>query len=294
MEMKMKKEISDLLSRFDSFLAEPDIQRIQNLSKHKNSDRKPSRKGKAITEVKKEKQGRLPVWRSLKETWDMLYNPDSPNYRDDDLRRLIAFKSHLIWPYRTPYLPALPSKTEYHPAYILFYLKIPTKKYEADRDTRERIDEINFRVDSDIRRLKYRLENIIPWIIKKHPQKAPVWLNDIFGYSAWYYGIPQERKSTNSPQYKKSCDLLVRFLNGETYKQLGFKRNTGGNFANRHRPQGALYLLHKIHRLLYGITEDSTKIISHQKREIKEKLTPLPRFVRRKVLEELYTEEFNK
>lgn len=289
----MKKEISDICKRFDSFLAEPAIQRIQNLSKHKNSDRKPSRKEKAATEGKKEKQGRLPVYESLKKTWDMLYNPNSPDYLDDDLQLLVAFKSHLKEPYRTPVLPSLSSETEYHPAYILFCLKISSSQYETDRATKERIDEINIRVDIAIMRLKTKLEVIIPWMLKKYPS-AKMWYNDIFGYSAWYYGTPQKRKSSNPPDHKKSYELLVRRLKGENYKQLGFTRETWRNFTERHLPQGALYLLHKVHRLLYGITEDSAEIVSNQKREIKEKLTPLPRFVRRKVLEELYTEEFNK
>lgn len=53
-------EIRNLLKKFDSFLTEPETQRIQDQLKRKDSQQKPLCGKKETPEIKKQKQVRMP------------------------------------------------------------------------------------------------------------------------------------------------------------------------------------------------------------------------------------------
>jgi len=242
--------------------------------------------------TKGEKKMKLPNWEVFKVAWDML-NPKSTDYLGDDLISLIAFKSHLLEPYRSPVLPAMPSKEDFLPAYILCALGISSNQYDKDMKLRKWVDDMNLRVDHEIWFLKKVLSVMTPWVLKQYPD-ATLWFSDIFGDAAWYYGHPRKRKSSNRPKYEKSYDLFIRQLEGETRSQLGYTRNTYHNFIKSRRPQGALMFLREIHDLLYGLTERAQENIHNKKLEIKDSCKDLKKFEYRELLRQLYREEFSK
>lgn len=114
------------------------------------------------------------------------------------------------------------------------------------------------------------------------------WFVDMFGENARYYlndWGKYKRNSRNKPDFDRSYKLFIEFLGGKTYK-------AGSHFAERYRPQGIIRLLYKIHCVLYWFKDYEDEMIQKMSIKVKELFKGIPPYFYRRIIKELYTEEF--
>jgi len=116
------------------------------------------------------------------------------------------------------------------------------------------------------------------------------WFVDVFSENAKYYLNDWEkyrRKSRKKPDYNRSYKLFIEFiLKGKHYK-------AGDHFVERYRPQGIIRLLYKIHNILYWFKEYEDKMIHKKSIEVKDLFKNIPPYFYRRIIQELYGEEFS-
>jgi hypothetical protein len=125
-----------------------------------------------------------------------------------------------------------------------------------------------------------------------------MWFVDVFGESSERF-LPDwhkhKSKSHNKPQYKKSYEIFKKFIVGATPAELGYVYNKNIDSSGigevirqktrkksyhilRYRvvPQGLIYLLFHIYKILFSIIDKERKLIRIKTTEINETLKNVP------------------
>lgn len=127
------------------------------------------------------------------------------------------------------------------------------------------VESINQLLEIDIEILEGYLQRI-PELETQKPQVLK-WVVGYMGHHISKYlpnweSYNQERNRRKKP-YKQQREKLVRFLNGETYKELGYTTNTWHNFNETGGPKGIAGLLIEAYDILHG---------QNAAREVREKM----------------------
>jgi hypothetical protein len=165
---------------------------------------------------------------------------DTKGYANIDLFPLIEKKSYLLHKYS----PEREEQSDYLDEFFVF----------GPGDTKVRTA-INDLVLLYINLLKPGLDYHCLHLFRVYPtDKVKYWFVDAFRqYSVRFLKdwAQYKRPARYMPNFEKKHDLLARFLNGETPKQLGYKRSTYHHFTHEVVPQGIIGFLFYMYYLLY-------------------------------------------
>jgi len=128
---------------------------------------------------------------------------------------------------------------------------------------------------------------------QKNDSRIKRWFVDVFGeYSTRF--LPDwekwRRHSHNKPDFKKSFELFIKFINGSTSKDLGYTSQTYHHFLNDHKPQGIIFLLFKIYSLVFYPIDTEWIAKKRVANYIRKELDTLPYDHRRELLVQLNEE----
>ncbi|MCX5803487.1 MAG: hypothetical protein NTU69_08165 [Proteobacteria bacterium] len=200
-------------------------------------------------------------------------------FGDIEIFDLIIDKSYLLEKYK------LESEKSYD--YMKRYFKMPPSSFSFSTLN-------NHGVMHFIKYFRAALDYQVKHLFETHPQlETRRWFVDVFDkYSIRFLPAWEQykRKSTNRPDFKNSWHKFIKFLNGKTYKDLGYSNKTCHHFTKQVTPQGKIWLLYGIYSLLYRRIDREWLQLKEKKAQIQNILKSIPEDQIRDFLDSLKTE----
>ncbi|MGD9579709.1 MAG: hypothetical protein AB7Y74_15850 [Syntrophorhabdus sp.] len=229
-----------------------------------------------------QKRGRDLIWDDTKIVWDMLENPQSPFYLSIKYRILVWLKALLIV-----------QGIKDDKAYIAETLGILPFEME-DEELQKAVMNLNDQV-SEILDILNKYLAYIPELIKEKPN-CKKWFMDVFGYSIFRH-LPDEPVNVKpsvkrKAEFHRSYSLLVKFINGATYRELGYSKKTYHNFTDFVGLKGLVFFLNRVHKTVYDLVESHLIGTAVMVYKIENLFKDLPRGIYRNAIVQLYKKEF--